>query len=99
MAVRTREEILNSVRSVIGENADDHTLELLADITDTMTDLENKANNDGENWEQRYRENDAEWRKKYRDRFFSSNHIEDTDEDKEQPVSKDYTFESLFKEE
>lgn len=97
MAIRTREEILNSVRGVIGESADDQTLELLADITDTMTDLENRANNDGENWEQRYRENDAEWRKKYRDRFFSANPNEDADEP-EQPTRKNYTFENLFKE-
>lgn len=97
MAIRSREEILNSVRGVIGESADDQTLELLADITDTMTDLENRANNDGENWEQKYRENDAEWRKKYRDRFFSVNPNEDADEP-EQPTRKNYTFEDLFKE-
>lgn len=98
MAIRSREEILNSVRGVIGESADDQTLELLADITDTMTDLENRANNDGENWEQKYRENDAEWRKKYRDRFFSANPNEDAVDEPEQPTRKNYTFENLFKE-
>ena len=98
MSIRTREEILNSVRGVIGENADDQTLELLADITDTMTDLENRANNNGENWEQRYRENDAEWRKKYRDRFFSPTPTTEPDEP-DVEVRRDYTFESLFKEE
>lgn len=98
MAIRSREEILNSVRGVIGESADDHALELLADITDTMTDLENRANNDAEKWEQRYRENDAEWRKKYRDRFFSANPNEDVVDEPEQPTRKNYTFENLFKE-
>lgn len=98
MAIRTREEILNSVRGVIGESADDQTLELLDDITDTLTDLENRANNDGENWEQRYRENDAEWRKKYRDRFFSGKTSEDAEDEPEHEPRKNYTFESLFKE-
>lgn len=98
MAIRTREEILNSVRGVIGESADDQTLELLADITDTMTDLENRANNDGENWEQRYRENDAEWRKKYRDRFFSDKSNEVIEDEPEHEPRKNYTFENLFKE-
>ena len=97
MAIRTRDEILNSVRGVIGESADDQTLELLADITDTMTDLENRANNDGENWEKKYRENDAEWRKKYRDRFFSAKSNEVEDEPEQEP-RKNYTFENLFKE-
>lgn len=98
MAIRTREEILDTVRGVIGENADDQTLELLADITDTMNDLENRANNNGENWEQKYRENDAEWRRKYRDRFFSGKSSEVAEDDPEPQPRKNYTFENLFKE-
>lgn len=98
MAIRTREELLASVKGVIGDSADDQTLELLADITDTMTDLENKANNDSENWEQKYRENDAEWRRKYRDRFFSGEPVIEPADNPKPEKPKDYTFESLFKE-
>ena len=97
MAVRTREEILNSIRTHIGDDASDEALALVEDLTDTITDYENKANNNGQNWKQRYEENDAAWRKKYRDRFFSGGSVEDNDEP-EQPTKKNYTYESLFKE-
>ena len=95
MAIRTREEILNSIRSHFGEDTSDETLALVEDISDTISDFENKANNDGQNWKQRYEENDAAWRKKYRDRFFSGS---SDDDEPEQPEKKNYTFENLFKE-
>ena len=97
MAVRTREEILNSVRNRIGDDNSDDALSLIEDLTDTMSDLENKANNDGQNWKQKYEENDATWRKKYRDRFFSGGSCDDDDEP-EPTRKKNYSFENLFKE-
>lgn len=96
MAVRTRDEILNSVRERLGEDTSDEALALVEDITDTIADLENK-NNNGTNWEQKYRENDEAWRKKYRERFFSGGSDEDDKEDNPEPKRK-YTYENLFKE-
>lgn len=96
MAVRSKEEILTSIRSHFGDDTSDETLALVEDITDTITDFENKAKPDGVNWEQKYNENDAAWRKKYRDRFFSGG--SDDDDEPEQPKNKKYSFENLFKE-
>lgn len=97
MAVRTREEILNSVRERFGDDTSDETLALVEDLTDTITDYEQKANNNGQNWKQKYEDNDAAWRKKYRDRFFSGGKDDDDDEP-EPPKKKNYSFENLFKE-
>lgn len=97
MAVRTREEILNSVRTHFGEDTSDDTLALVEDITDTITDFENKAKNDGTNWKKKYEDNDAAWRKKYRDRFFTGG-SDDDDDELEPPIKKNYSFENLFKE-
>lgn len=72
MAVRTREEILEAVRARVGEQTDDETISFLEDISDTLTDLETKANSDGEEWKTKYEENDKEWRRKYTERFFSA---------------------------
>ena len=49
---------------------------------------------DSENWQQKYEQNDAEWRDKYKKRFFEK---DKEPEDDEQEVKKN-TFESLFKE-
>lgn len=97
MAVRTRDEILTSIRSHFGDDTSDEALALVEDLTDTINDFENKANNKGENWEQKYKDNDAAWRKKYRDRFFSGGSVEE-EEEIEEPKKKNYTFENLFKE-
>lgn len=96
MAVKTREELLESIRTRLGEQTDDETIAFLEDVTDTLTDFETRANGGGEDWEQRYKDNDAEWRKKYTERFFSSEPIEPLNP-KEPPETKPKTFEDLFK--
>ena len=97
MAVKTREEILETIRTRVGDHTDDETISFLEDVTDTLTDLETRANGDGENWEQRYKENDAEWRKKYKERFFSSEPDEPKEPKQEEEEEKPKTFEDLFK--
>ena len=70
MAVRTREEILESIRNIVGDSTDDNTLQVLEDVTDTFTDFENKTANQTD-WEAKYKENDEGWRKKYAERFYA----------------------------
>ena len=95
MAVKTREEILESVKEILGDNTDDNTITFLEDITDTITDLEDKANGDGTDWESRYRENDAAWRKKYKERFYS-NEPESKEPEPEPEPEPPKKFEDLF---
>lgn len=97
MAVKTREEILETIRTRVGDQTDDETISFLEDVTDTLTVLETRANGDGENWEQRYKDNDAEWRKKYKERFFSSEPDEPKEPKQEEEEEKPKTFEDLFK--
>lgn len=94
MAVRTREEILESIRTRVGEATDDDTISFVEDVIDTLTDLETKANGDGEDWKTKYRENDESWRKKYTERFFSKEPEPEPDTEPE-PIK---TFADLFKE-
>lgn len=99
MAVKTREEILESFRTRLGENPDDDSISFLEDVTDTLDDFEKRANGDGTDWKSKYEENDANWRKKYTERFFSiepeSNPKPDT---KPEPDDTPRTFSDLFKE-
>lgn len=88
MAVKTREEILESLRGRFGDDPSDDDIAMLEDITDTFTDFEEKTS-DATNWKNKYEENDKAWKKKYSDRFFSkdgdenNNHYEhDEPEDK-----------------
>lgn len=93
MAVRTTEEILESIKTRVGDSTEDVDLEFLEDVTDTLSDLKSKTEGQ-EDWKIKYEENDKRWREKYRDRFFEKK--EEIEEEKEEPeIPK--TFEDLFK--
>lgn len=99
MAIKTLEEIMESVRGRVGDSTDDEALSFIEDIKDTITDLSTKANNnEGAMWKQKYEENDASWRKRYSDRFFSGGDDEDDVIEPPQKAPKYKTFNDLFKE-
>ena len=100
MAVRTRDEILESLRARIGDSTDDDTLAFIEDVTDTLSDYETRVS-DSTNWKEKYETNDAEWRQRYRDRFFgnSESEVVEIDNVVETETEKPMTFEDLFKEE
>lgn len=97
MAVKTREEILESFKTRLGENPNDDSIAFLEDVTDTLDDLEKRANGDGTDWKSKYEENDTNWRKKYIERFFSDK-PEPEPEPKPEPDNTPITFSDLFKE-
>lgn len=97
MAIKTKTDILNSLKEIIGDSTEDNALSLIEDVTDTFDDFEKKTQ-DNTNWEQKYKENDEAWKKKYKDRFFSSNSEDDqdTEEKEDESVEKPKTYENLF---
>lgn len=99
MAVKTREEILESFKTRLGENPDDDSISFLEDFTDTLDAFEKRAKGDGTDWKSKYEENDANWRKKYTERFFSVEPEPDQKpEPKPEPDDTPRTFSDLFKE-
>lgn len=96
MAVKTKEEILTAVKTRVGEQNDDDTIAFIEDITDTLSDLETKAQGDGTDWKTKYEENDAEWRKRYTERFYSSDPEDDPPDDPPDDQTKPKTFADLF---
>lgn len=70
MAVISKEDLLTGIKAIIGESTDDSTISLLENVADTVNDYESRIASSGD-WQRRFEENDNEWRKKYRDRFFS----------------------------
>lgn len=94
MAVKTKAELLEAIRGVVGESTDDSALAIIEDVSDSIDSLEA---NSGTDWKTKYEQNDAAWRQRYKDRFFAaSDSVVDADDpDDERPL----TFEALFKEE
>ena len=83
-----KESTAKRLREIIGERTDDEALELLELIDDDGTDEED--------WKTKYEENDASWRKRYKERFESSTppngdsnvNTPDEDETEEERLSK-----------
>lgn len=108
MAVRSRDELMQSARSLIGDRSDDEVMAFLEDMTDTYGDLEGRV---GEDWKSKYEENDASWRQKYKERFFgesdpapstgvgSETQVENMSEENDLYDDGPDTYEELFKEE
>ena len=95
MSVRNKEEILEAIKTRVGEQTDDETISFLEDVSDTFTDLETRAS-DGEDWKTKYEENDKSWRERYTNRFFSKEPEPEPKPEPEPEVKK--TFSDLFKE-
>lgn len=98
MAIVSKESLLERIRDMTGsENAEsDEAISLLEDMSDTFDDLSYQVSQAGD-YKKKYEENDAEWRKRYHDRFFSVTEDDIKEDDKDVEVEKK-TFESLFKE-
>lgn len=91
MPVITTEELLNQIRERTGESDEDLTF--LENVTDTVQSL-----TDGENWKRKYEENDAAWRKRYKERFESTPVSTEIDPPTTppEPENEKKTFEDLF---
>lgn len=94
---RTAEELLSAFRAIVGEdNAEDTTISFIEDLTDTLP-------NEEEDWKLKYEQNDAEWRKRYMERFYggevSDSYVTEQDEstiNDTQPREETITIDDLF---
>lgn len=68
MAVLDRNGFMAHIQTLTGEKMDDDTLKIMEDMTDTFDSL---SGGDSENWKQKYQDLDNEWKRKYKERFFS----------------------------
>lgn len=94
MAVLSREDLMKRLNEALGEDAD---VSIMEDVADTYDAIANHS--DADEWERRYHENEAAWRKRYRDRFESgtpdSGAGNNTDDEQEDEITVK-TFDELF---
>lgn len=105
MSVLSRDDYLNRIKGRLGDELSDEDIGFLEDMTDTYDDIYNRVN-DTEDWKARYEENDANWRKKYVERFNGGDSLiiekpDSTAVDDEEPEYKEspMSYEDLFKSE
>lgn len=78
----------DAITKFLGDRTDDEAIALLEVIDDEGVDTEN--------WKQKFEDNDAEWRKKYTERFKEGKPIvSPTPEQKKEPIDEEERQESL----
>lgn len=95
MAKLSKDELLEKVRTYVGDRTDDETLEIIEDISDSV------GSDEADEWKQKYEENDKMWRDKYISRFFEKKEDDELDTPTEhEEEEKEYSsYDDLFKEE
>ena len=101
--VKSKTELLDIIKAKVGESTSDEDISLIEDINDTFTDLETRVSEAGD-WKAKYEENDASWREKYKERFFSKDvsegaEISDDRDKADEATHEALKFEDLFTEE
>ena len=93
--VKTKDEIMEEIRAYIGDRSDDQTIALIENISDTIDDY--AAHGD---YDTKLMAVEAEWRKKYMERFFEGDKEEkiEDNEDEEKDKSEEIKIEDLYTE-
>lgn len=103
--VKSKEELMKALKTRFGEDTSDDTISIIEDISDTLDDYSSKIT-DKTDWKAKYDALDADWRKRYTDRFYNpvetkgdtiADVVDIADGDVIEEDSKE-TFEDLFKE-
>lgn len=104
MSVKSKDELLQSVKGLLGDTPSDEGIALLEDISDTLDNSTGGSSDEDkkkiEELEKKVKEVDEGWRKKYTDRFMKpSDDNPDEPEDDEPEDEEDNspkTFDELF---
>ena len=95
----SKAELLEKVKTYIGDRTDDESIELIEDISDSVGNNETDIVEMKEEYENKLATLDETWRKKYTDRFFSNNENADNDDvDDVDDVSEKTEYSDLFNE-
>lgn len=103
--VKSKDEIMQALKTRFGEDTSDDTISIIEDISDTLDDYSSKIT-DKTDWKAKYDSLDADWRKRYTERFYNPVETKgDTIADVVDKADGDYieedlkeTFDDLFKE-
>lgn len=94
--VKNKDEIMEEIRTYIGDRADDQTIALVENISDTLDDY--AAHGD---YDKKLMAVEEAWRRKYIDRFMNggeNTHEVEKTEDEEKDRSEEITIDDLYTE-
>lgn len=108
MAIVSKEKILEQMKALLNDNTSDEAISFIENVNDTLESLGESGKVDELNTkitelEQKVKDTESEWRRKYTERFYSGEKVEDKIDDpsvnptpKEDEDNKPKTFDDLF---
>lgn len=98
--LRSKEEIMESAKTLFGDRNDDEVISFYEDLTDSYNDNANEVETVKAEYEQKLSDLDKEWRDKYTQRFFEGGTDKNDDvienPDATETVELKTTYEELF---
>lgn len=96
MSVVSKEDLIKRFAEKFTGDTSDEVIQLTEDLTDTLEDFIARVE-DKEDWKAKFEENDANWRKKYKDRFLDSSDSNDNESrEQDEDENTNVTFNDLF---
>lgn len=95
MSVVSKEDLIKRFAEKFTDDTSDEVIQLTEDLTDTLEDFIARVE-DKEDWKAKFEENDASWRKKYKDRFLESSDNEEEIHEQDEDENTNVTFNDLF---
>lgn len=106
MSVKSKDELLQSVKGLLGDTPSDEGIALLEDISDTLDNSTGGSSDEDkktiEELQKKVKEVDDNWRKKYTERFMKPSNDSKLDDEfeendnEEQEDNSPKTFDELF---
>lgn len=98
--LRSKEEIMESAKTLFGDRNDDEVISFYEDLTDSYNDNANEVETVKAEYEKKLSDLDKEWRDKYTQRFFEGGTDKNDDvienPDATETVELKTTYEELF---
>lgn len=95
--IKGKEELLASIKAVLGDTPTDDGVALMEDFTDTFDDLEKQKKDIEVEWQAKYDANEKEWKDRYTSRFSETRGATDIDAHGEtEETEMKRTFDELF---
>lgn len=95
MSVVSKEDLIKRFAEKFIGDTSDEVIQLTEDLTDTLEDFIARVE-DKEDWKAKFEENDANWRKKYKDRFLEPSDNEEEIHEQDEDENTNVTFNDLF---
>lgn len=95
MSVVSKEDLIKRFAEKFTGDTSDEVIQLTEDLTDTLEDFIARVE-DKEDWKAKFEENDANWRKKYKDRFLEPSVNEEEIHAQDEDENTNVTFNDLF---